>query len=197
MKIKNLQGECQQCGEPIEFRAETIGMTADCPHCGQPTELRLSVPPEAKSSAQTKAIIFTIIAVMILGGGFIGVLVALKRADLLSARQQANLAKINNPSSPVPEGPFVPDGFGVSPVAFDRNPGGAMVYAVGKVLNLTDRQRFGVRVELELLDASGSKIGKARDYQAVLAPNAEWQFRALVVPKDAMVAKIIAITETQ
>ncbi len=197
MKIKYLKGECQHCAGPIEFRAETAGMTADCPHCGQPTELLLAVPPESESPAQTKAILYTIIAVAILVGGLIGTVVLLKRAERLSARQKATLAKTNAQTSPKPADLFAQAGFSVTPVTLEKSPSGSIVHAVGKVHNRTSRQRFGVRVELELLDSTGGKVGEAKDYQSTLEPNAEWQFRALVVEKRAVAAKVLAIKEAQ
>ena len=197
MKIKNLKGECQHCGEAIEFRAETAGMTADCPHCGQPTELLLAVPPEAESPAQTKAIIYTIIAVVILVGGLIGTVMALKRAERLSARQKASQAQAIATASVPPANPFAQLGFRVSPVTLETNQSGSIVHAVGKVHNLTSRQRFGVRVELELLDRTGTKVGDAKDYQSILEPNADWQFRALVVDKKAVAARVVLLNENR
>ncbi len=197
MKIKNLKGECQHCAGAIEFRAETAGMTADCPHCGQPTELLLAVPPEAESPTQTKAVIFTIIAVVILVGGLIGTVMALKRAERLSARQKASQAQANPGASVQPVNPFAPLGFSVSPVTLETNQSGSIVHAVGKVHNLTSRQRFGVRVELDLLDRYGTKVGDAKDYQSILEPNADWQFRALVVDKKAVAARVVVIKEAQ
>lgn len=197
MKIKNLKGECQRCGNLIEFHAESTGMTAECPHCGQPTELLLAVPPESESPAQTKAILYTIIAVVILVGGLIGTVVLLKRAERLSARQKATLAIANTQAVTQPADPFAQAGFSVSPVTLETSQSGSIVHAVGKVHNLTNRQRFGVRVELELLDSTGSKVGEAKDYQSLVEPNAEWQFRALVVDKRAVAAKVLAIKEAQ
>lgn len=197
IKIKNLKGVCQHCGEAIEFRAETVGMTADCPHCGQPTELCLAVPPEAESPAQTKAIIYTIIAVVILVGGLIGTVMALNRAERLSARQKASQAQTIATASVPSANPFAQFGFEVSPVTLETNQSGSIVHAVGKVHNLTSRQHFGVRVELELLDRTGTKIGDAKDYQSILEPNAAWQFRALVVDKKAVAARVVVIKEAQ
>ena len=197
MKIKNLKGECQHCGGAIEFRAETAGMTADCPHCGQATELLLAVPPEAESPAQTKAIIFTVIAVVILVGGLIGTVMALKRAERLSARQKASQAQAGAAASVQPANPFTLLGFSVSPVTLETNQSGSIMHAVGKVHNLTSRQRFGVRIELELLDRSGTKLGAAKDYQSIIEPNAEWQFRALVVEKQTTAARVVLLTENR
>ena len=197
MKIKNLKGECQHCGGAIEFRAETTGMTTDCPHCGQPTELLLAIPPEADSPAQTKAVIYTIIAVVILVGGLIGTVMVLKRAERLSARQKASQAQASAAVSVPPANPFAQLGFSVSPVTLETSQSGVIVHAVGKVHNLTNRQRFGVGVELELLDRTGRKVGDAKDYQSILEPNAEWQFRALVVEKQTTAARVLSLIEAR
>lgn len=196
LKIKNLRGECQHCGKPIEFHAEHVGTTAECPHCGQQTELLLAAPPEEESPVRKKAIVFTIIAVLILGGGLIAASLALKRARRLQAeRQQAVPVEIAKPV--VPPNPFAGQNFRVSPVTLAPEQGSAIVYAVGTIVNTTNRPRFGVKVELELFDDTGNKLGNASDYQKVLEANAEWKFRALVVDKRARSVKVAAIQESQ
>lgn len=81
LKIKNLRGECQHCGGPIEFHAEHTGTTAECPHCGQPTELMLALPPEEKSPLRRKAVIFAVVSLVILLAGLIALGWLLKRAQ--------------------------------------------------------------------------------------------------------------------
>lgn len=196
LKIKNLRGECQHCGEPIEFHAEHAGTVADCPHCGQPTELLLAPPPEEGSPVRTKAIIFGALAVIILMGGLVGAVIALKRAQRLK-EERLEFAKTEAPSPPAPADPFAPLGFRGSVVTLERATNNSLVYAVGTIANLSNRQRFGVKVELELLDDAGSKIGEARDYRSVMEPKAEWRFRATVVEKKAVAARIMAIKESQ
>jgi NhaP-type Na+/H+ or K+/H+ antiporter len=197
MKIKNLRGECQHCGGAIEFRAETAGMMADCPHCGQPTELLLAVPPEATSPAQTKAIAFTVIAGLILVGGLLVTVLALKRAERLSARQKETAAEATAQSVSPPANPFAQAGFSVSPIVFEKSQSGSIVHAIGELHNMANRQRFGVRVELEILDDTGRKVGVTTDYQSILEPNAVWRFRALVVDKRAVAAKALTIKEAE
>lgn len=51
-----------------------------CPYCGERTEL-LPVFPKERSSLPVKTVVYTILAVLILVGGLIGVLIALKRAE--------------------------------------------------------------------------------------------------------------------
>ncbi len=195
MQTKKLLSECQQCGGMIEFQADAVGTTTDCPHCGQPTELMLASPPETDSSGRTKAIVFAVILLVILLGGVGGAMLALKRAQRLSAQRQQALAPAAAQAQTKPTDPFAAIGFRTTPVSLDKGQGSSVVYAVGTIGNITNRQRFGVRVELELLDATGNKVGNATDYRPTLEPNQEWRFRALVVEKKAASAKIAAIKE--
>ncbi|MGC3958968.1 MAG: FxLYD domain-containing protein [Verrucomicrobiota bacterium] len=196
LKIKNLRGECQHCGGPIEFHAEHTGTTAECPHCGQQTELMLALPQESPSPVPKKAIVFTVVAILILGGGLVAANIALKRAKRIQTqRLPVPQAEPEKPAASA--NPFAAQGFGVSAVTLEAGTGSSLVYAVGLVTNVTVRQRFGLKVELELFAADGSQVGKATDYQKVLEPSGTWQFRALAVDKRAKTAQIVGLKEAQ
>src|SRR5690242_2291080 len=103
---KFLKCACSHCAGRIEFPVELIGTSVGCPHCGQSTELMLPAPPQ-ESSVPRQAIIWTIIAVLILGGGLAGAMVALQRAQRLAAQRQkeraaALAAATNTSSQPAP-----------------------------------------------------------------------------------------------
>lgn len=196
LKIKNLRGECQHCGGPIEFHAEHVGTTAECPHCSQQTELLLAIPPEETSPIRKKAIVFVAVAALILGGGLFAASLALKRAKRLQAERQP-APPVASAKAAAPTDPFAALGFRVGAVALEQGQGSSLVYAVGVIMNTSNRQRFGVKVELELQATDGSKLGGASDYQKVLEPGAEWKFRALVMDKRVAVARITAIKESQ
>lgn len=191
---KYLKGECQHCGGHLEFSAEAAGTTAACPHCGQATDLFLAVP-EHKTAVPVKTIVWTAITVLILIGGLIGVMIALKRAQRLAAANK--IAPAARPVAATPPDPFAQAGFHVSAITLEDTPGSSLVYAVGTVRNATNRRRFGVKVELELFDADGKSIGAAKDYQATIEPQAEWKFKALVVESKVASAKITSIKEDQ
>jgi len=72
---------------------------------------------------------------------------------------------------------------------------GSLVYAVGMLKNDSDHQRYGVRIEFELLDASGKNVGKASDYKDVIEPRKEWRYRALVLTKKAASARLVSVNE--
>jgi hypothetical protein len=195
LKIKNLRGECQHCGEPIEFHAEHAGSTAECPHCGRLTDLLLAPPPDEESPVRRKALVFSLIAILILIGGLLATTMALRRAQNLKAKQQQTT--VTEPLKGAAGDSFLAQGFQVSAVTLERQAGGAMVYAVGTIRNVGSRQRFGVKVELELFDEAGNKLGGASDYQKVLEPNAEWKFRALVTNRQVVAARLSRILEAQ
>jgi hypothetical protein len=204
-KTKYLKGPCSHCRSNIEFPAELVGTTIDCPHCGKPTELLLARPPE-EPSVPRKAIVWTSIAVVILAAGLVASLSALKRAQRWAAREKEQAAATNMPApAPTEEtnialnqtSPAATNNFQISPIALEKANGTSLVHATGTVTNPSDRQRFGVRVELDLLDADGNKLGTAKDYAQVIEPSADWHFRALVVASKAASARLASIKEDQ
>jgi hypothetical protein len=156
----------------------------------------LAQPPEEGSPLRTKAIVFTIIVAVIVIGGLVGASVALKRAKRMRAEQDQFSAKTAAPTPAAPLDPFAQNGFRVSPVSLGKGQGSSLVYATGSISNMTSRQRFGVKVELELLDAAGVKVGVASDYHQVIEAGVEWNYRAMVVEKKAVSAKVAAVNES-
>jgi Tfp pilus assembly protein PilV len=211
-QTRYLKGECEQCAGHIEFPVEAVGTTIQCPHCGQQTDLFLLAPKDEPSLPRAK-IVWTIIAVVVLTGGLIGALAALKRARNWAEQQQQQqqspaktaTTEAANPPSPTPEpaspstqeDPVAKANFQVSAINLEKTSGSKLIYAVGTVTNTADKQRFGVKIEIELLDAAGQKIGTAKDYQAVIEPKASWRFKALVVDPKADSAKLGSIKEDQ
>jgi hypothetical protein len=201
--MKYLKGECSHCGGHIEFPADAAGMSTDCPHCGKPTELLLATAPEVPSIS-SKTIVWTIVAVLILALGGIGLWAAFNMAQKrLAARTPPRpVAPVfpTNAAPPEPEDPATKAGFRASPITLEKEktPGSSLVYAVGTITNPSAKRRFGIRVELDLFNAADRKIGTAKDYQQVIEPNGEWHFRAMVVAsKDTASARLASIKEDQ
>jgi hypothetical protein len=198
--MKHLKGHCQVCGGHIEFPADAIGTNVDCPHCGQVTELLLAAPAE-EPTIPRRTIVWTGITILMLLIAFAGALVALKRAEKKAvAKQEANKLNVPPPAAATP--PVEPaavsiNGFSASEVILQKNPGSSLVYAVGTLTNKSEKQRFGVKVLLDLMDATGNKVGQATDYQQVMEPNGQWYFKALVVEKKVATAKIAGVQESQ
>jgi hypothetical protein len=124
----------------------------------------------------------------------------LKRAEKQAAAKRAASAPAAQADKPSPETLAQPEavmkaGFRPSPVTLQKNSGSSLIYAVGTLTNTAARQRFGVKVVLDLFDDAGNKVGEATDYQQVIEPGSQWNFRALaVVPKTAS-ASIASVQE--
>jgi hypothetical protein len=169
-----------------------------CPHCQQETELLLLVAPE-EPTVPRRALVWTGIAVVILGLGMAGALAALKHAQRWAEQQKQQIATAPAAEAPTPLGTntLAQDDLSASNITLERTPGSSLVYATGTLKNPSNHQRFGVKVELEPSDDSGRKIGTATDYRQVLEPGAEWQFKALVVDSKAKTVKLVSIKEDQ
>ncbi len=199
-RTKQLKGECQHCGGHLSFPAEGIGLTATCPHCGQETELFLATP-KVESAVPVKGIIYSIIALLILGGGTAALLIRLKHEQHIVTEKKRALAALKNPnpgdSEPTPTELAAKAGFRVSAIKLEKTQGTGIVHAVGTVQNATGRKCFSVKIDLDVLDASGQKIGNATDQVSTLEPKAEWKFNALVVESKAASATLASIKEDQ
>ena len=196
---KYLKGVCSECGGHLEFPADSTGTTIDCPHCGKPTELLLALPSE-RPSLPRKRIVLTLLTIVLLALGLGAALVALNRAQNWIARQK--------PPPPLPAGaaatapppaddPAAKAGFQVTAINLEKTAGSSLIYAVGTLTNPSERQRFGVKIAIDLFDDAGQKLGVATDYQQVLEPKGKWQFKALVVDSKAASAKVASIKEDQ
>jgi hypothetical protein len=197
-QTKFLKGECQHCYGHIEFPAESAGLTTDCPHCGKQTDLLLALP-KVEPTIPRATIVYTVIAVIILVAGLAGAMIALKMAERKVGHKK-NEAVVDVPMTPTnavadPADPIAQAGFQVSPITIEKTKGSSLIYAIGTLSNTAERQRFGVKLQFDLFDNAGQKIGTAKDYQSVIEPKGDWKFRALVVTSKAISAKIASVTE--
>jgi len=202
---KYLKCTCSSCGGHIEFPAEGIGSTVTCPHCGWPTELTLETPTivAARPSRSLKWAITGGVILFVGLAAAVGILIVAQRyakknpLPSTAARSavppsHTNVAKATaNPNSPVQ---FTND-FSCSPVAIEQAPGTTFTYATGTLKNDSDKQRFGVTVQLDLFDKAGSKIGTTKDYMDVIEPRTQWKFRAPVLQKNAASARVMDVKE--
>jgi len=88
--------------------------------------------------------------------------------------------------------------FKIGDLTFQRpkgTKGSKVTYVVGTLENTSAQPRFGIRLELDLLDRTGAKIDSARDYCETIAARQTWSFRAMVLDSNAVTAKLAAIKE--
>jgi hypothetical protein len=196
-QTKFLRGECQHCHGHIEFPAESAGLSTDCPHCGKQTELLLALPKEEPIIPRA-TIVYTLIAVIILVAGLAGAMVALKMAQRKVVNKKTDsVAQNPGPTNVTSEAedPGALAGFQVGPITIEKTAGTSLRHAVGTLTNVSDRQRFGVQIQLDLFNGSGEKVDSTKDYQQVIEPKAEWKFHAPVMTPKATSAKATSVTE--
>lgn len=193
---KFLKCSCSACGGHIEYPPEAIDTTISCPHCGRETVLSVDVPAfESPAARRHTWVLWALAAFVILGALGASAPALLKRAlnRKRGATGQNPPAAPPRPASPAPAA--VIKEFAIGPAQIDRSGGASLVYAIGTLTNTLPKQRFAVRVEIELLDAAGKSIGSASDYVSVIEPNAAWRFKALVVKGNAVAARVAGIRE--
>jgi hypothetical protein len=220
MPNRNLiKGECRLCAGHLEFPASAAGQIVPCPHCGQNTELtELSDPvPRKPAAGRRRTGLGLGVAVLLLAVGGAGAfLFGHKTAPTGLAESPPATASpaTNFPVNPVPvvavaapkpappaaavaapEPVVQTNDFALLPFTLEKTPGSSLVYVVGHVRNLTDRQRFGVKLEFGLFDLNDHPIGSATDYQSVMEPHSEWRFKALVMESLTATARLDSITE--
>ncbi len=73
--------------------------------------------------------------------------------------------------------------------------GSDLVMAVGDIMNVSDNVYYRLRVDLDLLDANGTKIGTVNDYSTELAPNQTWHCLVRVNNPKAVSVRFVGIKE--
>ena len=218
-----LKCPCKECGNNIEYPATSARQTIACPHCGEWTELaspktvRPRPEPAAKKGSGISLAKISIALWVLLVAGLAVWYVRFQHAhpnheaEKLAATNQVAkaLAKpkpaVTNiviiPSNNVvaqvdsTPRPKSPDDLKVTFLELQKTPGTGLAYAIGTLQNDSAYQRFGVKIELDLVDARGNDLGKTHDYKDVIEPHKSWRFRALIPEAKAVSAKISSIKE--
>ena len=87
-------------------------------------------------------------------------------------------------------------GLKAGPVKIEKQGDGRLVYAVGRLFNKSDHERFGIKVELDIFNAQNEKVGTATDYTSSIIPNKEWKFHALITDRSAKKAVLVSVKES-
>jgi hypothetical protein len=160
--------------------------------------------PRVEPAIPSRSIVWTSVALVILVFGLAGSLIALKRAQTWAARRHPRAPQLSSADAAANSGvalastsALTQNDFTVSAVTLEKSPDTSLLYAVGRVKNTSGRRRFGIKIDLDLLDAAGQRLGTATDYEQVLEPDAVWRFKALAVDSKATTAKLASIKEDQ
>jgi hypothetical protein len=205
---KYIKCSCEHCGGHIEFPADVAGAEVQCPHCkwqtkltapGAPaTALPLGTIPKKQSRIGWITTGISALLVAAVGAGVLywrG-----NKARSVSPTQGSLLVSTSHQSNtktaePLRKPMLATNDFAINEVSMERAKSGSVVYAVGNIRNELERQRFGVKIDLDLFDGEGVKVGTAKDYLSILEPKREWRFKALVLDKKAVEARLASITE--
>ena len=205
-----VKGVCRHCGGHLEFPADAAGEHIDCPHCGQKTVLEVSIP--ARPGRRLPGVVIALGIAACWAIVAIGLLVIFHHPKKAASPTAANkpAAQAISPTNPSPSPAPTPvttpaphldeetnHDFALSAIKLDRTKGSSLVYVTGKIRNLTDRQRFGVKVQFKLYDTNDVLIGKCTDYQSSLDPHGAWRFKALVMESKVATAAFDSVQEDQ
>jgi len=144
--------------------------------------------------------VFGIIVLGVVVASIAGTFVFLKKSSVVSdpaTVPEKPVAQASPPPAVKPPEETTTNGFSISAFKLEKTPGTSLVYVVGTVRNLTDKQRFGVKAEFSLLDTNGASTGTASDYAATLAAHEVWKFKALVMESKVVEARLEAVREDQ
>ena len=198
---------CHNCGGHIEFPSAGAGQTIPCPHCNWPTTLVDSSAPIGGGPATRKKIfkLFFISSIIVIAAGA-GVFLYLAKIQNCSLPWHGPVLAPSggNPTAPplpnaVPAKPIPPPdpwrGLMASPVTLEKVGDGRLIYAVGTLTNTSDHERYGVRVQLDVLNAAADKLSATTDYKDSILPGKYWKFKALVTDPSAASARITSVKE--
>lgn len=199
---------CPHCGLSMELALDPAlllelagGGGKYCSKCSGTLNLDGSCP-DCKEARHRRNFVLLAVTISVMAVGLI--LIAMKMAKKMNAispgaqsLQQTNRPTIKPaPKAVVVEPPADPwHGLKVGPIAIDKTGDSRLIYAVGLVNNESDHQRFGVKVELDLLNPQGQKIGTATDTTGSIEPGKSWKFKAMVFDPKAVTAKLVKVTE--
>ncbi|MBW8865255.1 MAG: hypothetical protein JF609_10115 [Verrucomicrobia bacterium] len=141
--------------------------------------------------------VFAVIAVVVgcvaIGAG----LILLKKTAPVPVSEKVVVPATNQPVATAPDEIMTTNSFAVSAIKLEKTPGSSLVYVTGLVRNLSDKQRYGVKVELGLADTNDRPLGKASDYHQILGAKSDWHFKALVLDSKTTSAHLNGVVEDQ
>jgi len=180
-------------------------MTISCPHCGWKTELAAPKPEAAENDlagkGRDKIRVIAAVALLLGGAGAFAYWKIGRNPEVPAAKPELKAtgkSTLTNKSAETSQSAFErTNNLRVGSITLEKSRNSSVVYAVGVIKNDSDHQRFGLRIELDLLDTAGLKIGTATDYLAILEPGKDWRFKALVLDAKAVSARLVAIREEE
>jgi hypothetical protein len=190
---KFIKSECTQCGGHLEFPADAVGEVIDCPHCGQPTKLVATVLVAKLPRTRILSAGLMLMVLVLASGLAVFVFV---RKPATAIRPVSSKLVTNQVATKSPRDEILTNEFSITAIKLEKTVGSSLMYVTGEVRNLSERQRFGVKLVLGLTDTNQVPVGEATDYHQVLEPRASWRFKALVLDSKTASAHFDSVGET-
>jgi len=215
-ETKTFKFPCHRCGGRIQASADYVGRSIACPHCGESIVVAAPAGASPNDAGKERAgdgtgflkkLSRILVGATVLAGLLlVGVAYWSSRRTVTQGERttatpaSGGAAATISPAggseagaaSPVPKSS---SDLKAGEISLERQAKSSLIYAVGTVTNASDFQRFGVRLELEILDQAGRPAGRASDYARLIEPRALWNFRALMTDRHAAGARVYKISE--
>ncbi len=221
------QCSCGHCGHIIDFPASEAGKVVECPKCKEKSQLPeaatqlteetqepspavrncpacgVEVKSRDRSCLNCESIRkkkFRLVCSLV--SAFVVLLVGVIWFCLRHskpAEKEANLAQPGKVMLAQPQVKMPKTINDLKPGRFflEQKRGSDLVMATGDIENTSGNVYHGLKVELDLLDATGAKIGTVNDLASELGPRQTWHFLARVTEPKAMSVRFASIKEDQ
>src|ERR1022692_813650 len=151
-----LKCSCQKCGGHIEFPSSRSGEVIDCPHCNEKTMLVADICGSATQSEKSPARLKRRSQIVV--GSILVVFMLIAAGAMFYRPKIQNPPSIPSPNAvtPAQTNPVPPDAvpkfndFDIGQIPLKKVEGSGLFFAVGPLRNTTARQRFGVRVQMDV-----------------------------------------------
>ncbi|HZQ47803.1 MAG TPA: FxLYD domain-containing protein [Verrucomicrobiae bacterium] len=205
---------CPQCKEKsqlpepeklgmLEIQGPSLPATKNCPVCGMEMKFLAADCFNCQSLQKQKLrriLSFAVasVAVLALLGVFWLVMRRSKPVESVT-RTETNSVKMGTMilAQPQVKQPKSINDLKPGRFSLEQKRGSDTVMAVGDIQNASENLHLGLKVDVDLLDASGAKIGTVTDYSAQLGPRQTWHFVALVTNPKVTSVKFATIKEDQ
>ena len=132
------------------------------------------------------------IAIAVVGGG-VWLVVQHKYSDKVKPRGTTAMTGQPGSKAPVPTGELNVTGLALQE-SRQLSPN-IVLLAVGNVRNDSDREHFDLKLDLDLLDAAGTKIDSLSVYQTYLPPRGNWRVSEMVTNSQVKGIRFAGLAE--
>jgi len=195
-----LKCTCAHCGHSIEYTIEEAGKTLECPNCKEKSLLPLAETPNQRPASKPGQTPSNSKPVNRVGIGIAGVLIigTMVLLPQLLHRHETP-ANVETPPAVLPQPPRTKmpkslNDLKIGSFTLQRRDND-LWFVVGDIANVSDTLHRGIKVELELRDAQGLKVGSLDAFINELVPHGMWHVLARTSDPRAASVRVAGIKE--